>query len=43
MGYMSPQMLNRENTDPFKNDVWSFGVLVYKSINLKFPFKGKTY
>ena len=36
--YMAPEILNREIYDPFKADIWSFGILIYFILCNKLPF-----
>ena len=40
--YMSPQLLKKENFNPFKADVWALGILLYKMIFGFLPYKGKS-
>lgn len=43
MGYMSPELLKGGVFDPKKNDVWAFGILAYKLVTNKFPYRGNTF
>ncbi|EAY18943.1 CAMK family protein kinase [Trichomonas vaginalis G3] len=40
LSFMSPESLVGKSCDPFKNDVWAFGVTLYYIIKRKLPFKG---
>lgn len=39
--YMSPEIIKREAYDPNKADIWALGVLIYKLVVGRYPFKGK--
>ncbi len=36
---MPPEVLAGERIDPFKHDVWSAGVILYKMLYGNFPWK----
>ncbi|EAY07509.1 CAMK family protein kinase [Trichomonas vaginalis G3] len=40
--YMSPELLKYRKCDPFKADVWAFGVTLYTLFGKHHPFRGKT-
>lgn len=40
--YMAPEIINRDRYDPHKADIWSLGVVFYKLVSGKYPFRGKT-
>ena len=40
--YMAPEVFARQNYDPFKADVWSFGVTVYQLATGQLPFRGES-
>lgn len=40
--YMPPEIVRRQNYDPFAADIWSLGVILYKLIKGKLPFSGST-
>lgn len=42
LGYMSPQQLRKVSFCPFKADVWSLGVLLFKLLFNLYPIKAKT-
>ena len=39
--YMPPEIVNREEYNPFYSDIWSLGVLLYAMLFGIFPFRGK--
>ena len=39
--YLSPEMVNRGSYYPAPNDVWAFGVVVYRCVMGKYPFGSK--
>lgn len=40
--YMAPEIIHMKSYDPFKSDVWAFGVSLYELGMLELPFKGTT-
>jgi serine/threonine protein kinase len=38
---MAPELTLKRLCDPFKAEVWAIGVLFYKLLTGKFPFKGE--
>ena len=40
--YMAPEVLDRHTYDPFKADVWSFGVTVFQLTTGQLPFRGES-
>lgn len=39
--YMAPEIIKRNRYDPHKADIWSLGVVLYKLVSDKYPFRGK--
>ena len=40
--YASPEICKKISYDPFKSDIWSFGVLFYRLFTYTYLFEGKT-
>ena len=38
---MPPEILGKKSYDPKKADIWSLGVLLYKLVFDRYPFKGR--
>jgi len=36
--YMAPELINKDEYDGFKSDVWACGVVLYAMLNGYFPF-----
>ena len=39
--YISPEVFSNQSTYNEKSDIWSIGVILYKSLTKKYPFDGK--
>ena len=37
--YMAPEVAKKAISEPFKTDIWSFGVLIFRTITLEFPIE----
>lgn len=40
--YMAPEIIKRDPYDPHKADIWALGVLLFRMITNRYPFKGAT-
>ena len=40
--YMAPEMLMKKQHNPKRTDIWALGVLLYRILFDKYPFRGRT-
>lgn len=43
LSYMAPEIIMSLGTDPFKSDIWAFGITLYYLATGKLPYTGKSY
>lgn len=40
--YMAPEMLRKQEYNPKKADIWALGVILYRLLFEKYPYRGRT-